>query len=58
VDKKAVRLANFGTFETYTSKATTAQNPRTGEKIAVPPKERCRFRAYEAFKKNISGSKE
>jgi nucleoid DNA-binding protein len=58
VDKKPVRLANFGTFETYTAKAYTGRNPRTGDAVPVPSKERCRFRPHESFKKNLSPPKE
>jgi nucleoid DNA-binding protein len=57
VDKKAVRLHNFGTFDTYTAKAFTARNPITGASIAVPSKERCRFRPHETFKKHLTAEK-
>jgi len=58
-DKKVVRVSGFGTFETYISKAYTARNPRTGEPLLIPPKDRARFRPHGPFKKNIkSGSGE
>ena len=56
VEKKVVRIGGFGSFYSATSKATTGRNPRTGEAIQVPEKERVKFRAYNEFKKSVAGS--
>ena len=44
-----VVLANFGTFEVKVASARTARNPRTGEVIEVPAKNKPTFK----FSKNI-----
>lgn len=56
-NKKPVKLGGFGTFETYTSKARDARNPRTGESLKIPAKERVRFKAFTAFKDIVEGKK-
>jgi DNA-binding protein HU-beta len=53
-EKKVVRIGGFGSFYSATSKATTARNPRTGEPISVPEKQRVKFRPYNEFKKSVS----
>jgi DNA-binding protein HU-beta len=55
VEKKVVRIGSFGSFFSATSKATTARNPKTGEPIEVPEKQRIKFRPYGEFKKSVSG---
>eukprot|EP00535_Pseudo-nitzschia_heimii_P002168 CAMPEP_0197184316 /NCGR_PEP_ID=MMETSP1423-20130617/9626_1 /TAXON_ID=476441 /ORGANISM="Pseudo-nitzschia heimii, Strain UNC1101" /LENGTH=125 /DNA_ID=CAMNT_0042635103 /DNA_START=56 /DNA_END=433 /DNA_ORIENTATION=+ len=51
VDGKQVRLSNFGSFESYMSKARRGINPNSGEAIEIASKRRIRFKAYDAFKK-------
>lgn len=43
-NKQEVRLVGFGSFVVAQTKATTARNPRTGEKIPVPAKFKAKFR--------------
>ena len=38
VNEGYIRLGHFGTFEVKQRKARKARNPRTGEKVDVPPK--------------------
>ncbi|GKY91235.1 hypothetical protein MPSEU_000096100 [Mayamaea pseudoterrestris] len=52
-EKKTVKIANFGCFYPFTSKATTGHNPRTGEQLDIPAKERVKFRPYNNFKKSV-----
>lgn len=51
IDGKQVRLSNFGSFDSYMSKARTGRNPNSGETIEIESKRRIRFKAYDAFKK-------
>ena len=53
-DGKEVRLSNFGKFDSFMSKPTKGVNPRTGEAIDVPSKQRFRFKAYPGFSKSSS----
>ena len=53
-DGKEVRLSNFGKFDSFMSKPTKGVNPRTGEAIDVPSKQRFRFKAYPGFNKSSS----
>src|SRR5262249_30238617 len=39
-----LRLGNFGIFEVKVRKARTSRNPRTGEKVQVPPKTVAHFK--------------
>src|SRR6266436_7088207 len=38
LEDKRIELRNFGVFEVKQRKARKARNPRTGEKVDVPPK--------------------
>src|SRR5438270_571804 len=38
IDQGRIELRNFGVFEVKQRKARKARNPRTGEKVEVPPK--------------------
>src|SRR5712692_501433 len=38
LSEKRIELRNFGVFEVKLRKARKARNPRTGEKVDVPPK--------------------
>ena len=51
-EKKSIELRGFGTFFTKEIKEKyTARNPKTGEVIYVPKKNKIRFRASKKFKK-------
>ena len=41
---ETVELTGFGSFSVVGTKARTGRNPRTGEKIAIPPGRRVRFK--------------
>jgi len=51
-----VKLAGFGTFESYQSKAKTGKNPKTQEPLVIPSRRRIRFKAYKAFKEIVDPS--
>ena len=54
-EKKSVELRSFGTFFIKEIKERySARNPRTGELIYVPKKNKVRFRASEEFKQYIN----
>src|ERR1700745_1693054 len=38
ISEKRIELRNFGVFEVKKRKARKARNPRTGDKVDVPPK--------------------
>ena len=38
IDQGRIELRNFGVFEVKKRKARKARNPRTGDKVEVPPK--------------------
>lgn len=40
-----VRLTGFGTFSVRERAARTAQNPKTGEQVTVPPKRKVTLKA-------------
>lgn len=48
-----VSITKFGNFSSTRSKAYTARNPKTGEPVSVPAKDRVRFHAYEDFKDKV-----
>jgi DNA-binding protein HU-beta len=50
VDGKQARVGNFGSFDSFMSKATKGRNPKTGEVLQIPSKKRIRFKAYDNFK--------
>lgn len=45
-----VSIPKVGIFSSQRAAAYTARNPRTGEAVRVPAKNRVKFRAYDAFK--------
>lgn len=51
-----IELRDFFVFETKTTPARMAQNPRTLEKTAVPPRRRVVFRAGKLMKKGMNGN--
>lgn len=44
-NNEEVRIRGFGIFSVHKSEARKGRNPRTGEEITVPPRNRLRFRA-------------
>jgi integration host factor subunit beta len=55
IKKKSVELRGFGTFFIKEIKEKyTARNPKTGEVIYVPKKNKVRFRASKKFKKFLN----
>ncbi|CAO5675182.1 MAG: DNA-binding protein HRL53 [Holosporales bacterium] len=55
-NKEEVRILGFGTFSTVLTKATTARNPRTGEKIDVPAKNKIKFRPGKQATDAVEGN--
>lgn len=53
VDGK-IRIGNLGTFKKVITKERVANNPRTGEKIVVPPKTKVKFVPAKPLKERIS----
>ena len=54
-NKQAVELRGFGSFFTKEIKEKySARNPKTGELIYVPKKNKVRFRASKKFKKFLN----
>ena len=53
-DGNAVQLIGFGTFEVRDRAAREGQNPRTGEKIAVPATKVPAFKAGKALKDAVA----
>lgn len=51
---KKISLVGFGTFESIRRKATTARNPRTGEKINVAAKNVAKFKAGKALNEDLN----
>lgn len=51
-----IELRDFGVFDVVTSKERIARNPRTGERVVVPPKARVRFAAGKEMAAKINGS--
>lgn len=48
-----VELRNFGIFKVKSRKGRTGRNPRTGEKVPVPPKRVVTFKPGLVMKKEI-----
>jgi integration host factor subunit beta len=54
-EKKSIELRSFGTFFIKEIKEKySARNPKTGEVIYVPKKNKVRFRASKKFKKFLN----
>lgn len=51
--ERKFRVTNFGVFEVKRRRARIAMNPRTGERVQIPARDRITFRAskklYEAL---------
>lgn len=50
-----VRLVGFGTFSVTHRAASEGRNPRTGEKIRIPPSKNPKFKAGKPLKDAING---
>jgi len=50
---ETVELRNFGIFKVKTRKGRTGRNPRTGEKVPVPPKRVAVFKSGLIMKRDI-----
>jgi len=55
VSGKKVYIDDIGTLESVTAAARIGRNPKTGESINIPEKQRIRFRASSTVKKAING---
>lgn len=45
-----VKISGFGTFRRVTAKARTCINPRTGETVEVPARNKAKFKASSKLK--------
>ena len=55
INKRSIELRGFGTFFTKEIKEKySARNPKTGELIYVPKKNKVRFRASKQFKEFLN----
>ena len=52
-----IELRNFGVFSVVQRAPRTARNPRTGEKVHVPPKRAVKFYPGKELEKRVSNSK-
>ncbi|RPJ39097.1 MAG: integration host factor subunit beta [Planctomycetaceae bacterium] len=50
-----IELRDFGVFETKTTPARTAQNPRTLKKVEVPAKRRVVFKPSRLMRQRLNG---
>ena len=53
LDEGRIELRNFGVFEVKTRKARKARNPRTGEKVDVPPKNVVTFKPGKEMEEKV-----
>jgi DNA-binding protein HU-beta len=53
-DGDRVTLVGFGTFEARQRKEREGRNPRTGEKMIIPPKTVASFSAGKTFKEKVN----
>ena len=53
-DRK-VSLVGFGTFYVKEKNARNGRNPRTGDKISIPPKLVAAFKPGKAFREMVNG---
>jgi integration host factor subunit beta len=54
VDEGRIELRNFGVFEVKRRRARQARNPRTGEKVKVPPRMVVTFKAGREMEERVS----
>ncbi len=50
-----LEFRDFGVFETRTTRARTAQNPKTLQKVEVPAKRRVVFKPGRLMKEEVNG---
>lgn len=48
-----VRIVGFGSFFVGTRRASPGRNPRTGERIELPPTRQAKFRAGKTLKEAV-----
>ena len=48
-----IRIGRFGTFEVKMRRARTGRNPRTGEKLTIPPRAAVVFRPAAEMRERI-----
>jgi DNA-binding protein HU-beta/integration host factor subunit beta len=53
LDEGRIELRNFGVFEVKQRKARKARNPRTGEKVDVPPKNVVTFKPGKEMEEKV-----
>jgi nucleoid DNA-binding protein len=53
LSEKRIELRNFGVFEVKLRKARKARNPRTGEKVEVPPKNVVTFKPGKEMEERV-----
>src|SRR5438105_5208145 len=53
LEDKRIELRNFGVFEVKQRKARKARNPRTGEKVDVPPKNVVTFKPGKEMEERV-----
>ena len=51
-----LEFRDFGVFEVVTRKPRTGRNPRTGAKVAVPPKRVVTFKMGKVMKDKVAGA--
>ncbi len=53
IEDKRIELRNFGVFQVKKRKARKARNPRTGEKVDVPPKNVVTFKPGKDMEERV-----
>jgi len=53
-----LEFRDFGVFETRTKAARIAQNPKTLERVEVPPKRTVKFKMGRLMRENLCGAPE
>lgn len=54
---RKVSLVGFGTFYMKDKKARNGRNPRTGERIQIPPKRVATFKPGKAFREMVDSTR-
>ena len=55
IEEKRIELRNFGVFEVKQRKARKARNPRTGDRVDVPPKNVVTFKPGKEMEERVRG---
>jgi nucleoid DNA-binding protein len=53
IEEKRIELQNFGVFEVKQRKARKARNPRTGDRVDVPPKNVVTFKPGKEMEERV-----